>query len=111
MQTKADRFETRLGELAAGAKAISHPARLAILEVLADRETCICGEIVDELPLAQATVSRHLKVLKEAGLVRGTIEGPSVCYCLDREQVEDLADRLGTFFERIVERAPREPTC
>lgn len=110
MQTKADQFEIRLGELAGAAKAISHPARLAILEVLAERKTCICGEIVDELPLAQATVSRHLKVLKEAGLIQGTIEGPSVCYCLDTDKVEALGDRLERFFDRIVERAPGEPS-
>lgn len=101
MQTKADQFPEELGALARGGNALSHPARLAILQVLADRDECICGEIVDELPLAQATVSRHLKVLKEAGLVRGTVEGPSVCYCLDPEGVEQLGERIDAFFAEV----------
>jgi ArsR family transcriptional regulator, arsenate/arsenite/antimonite-responsive transcriptional repressor len=70
-------------ELAALAKAIGHPARVQILRLLARRETCICGDIVSELPLAQSTVSQHLKVLKEAGLIRGDVDGPRVCYCLE----------------------------
>ena len=98
MQTKADQFAADLGQLAAQAKALSHPARLEILRVLAERETCICGEIVADLPLAQSTVSRHLKVLKEAGLVQGTIDGPSVCYCLDPDALEVLHDQFGAFF-------------
>lgn len=64
-------------------KALAHPQRLAILEILAARGTCLCGELVGALPIAQATVSQHLKVLKEAGFVRGTIDGPRSCYCLD----------------------------
>ena len=71
--------------LADTAKALSHPARIAILRVLAERGTCICGEIVEELPLAQSTVSQHLKALKEAGLIQGEIEGPRTCYCIDWE--------------------------
>ena len=70
-------------ELAGLAKAAGHPARVRILRILARRETCVCGEIVEELPLAQSTVSQHLKILKEAGLVRGTVDGPRVCYCLE----------------------------
>lgn len=81
--------------LAALARALGHPARLAILRVLAARATCICGEIVDVLPLAQSTVSQHLKVLKEAGLIRGTVDGPRTCYCLDRDAVAALARDLG----------------
>lgn len=69
-------------ELAALAKALGHPARVKILRILARRRECLCGEIVHELPLAQSTVSQHLKILKEAGLVRGTVDGPRVCYCL-----------------------------
>ena len=83
MLTKADEFDIGLGELAEQAKALSHPARLAILKHLAAQNTCICGEIVEELPLAQASVSRHLKVLKEAGLIRGEVDGPRVCYCIE----------------------------
>lgn len=70
-------------ELAMLAKAIGHPARVQILRLLARRETCVCGDIVSELPLAQSTVSQHLKVLKEAGLIRGDVDGPRVCYCLE----------------------------
>ncbi|MCK6509570.1 metalloregulator ArsR/SmtB family transcription factor [Myxococcota bacterium] len=73
---------TRLAELA---KALGHSARVAILRLLMRRTSCICGEIVEELPLAQSTVSQHLKVLKEAGWIRGEIEGPKVCYCIEPE--------------------------
>lgn len=69
--------------LAEFGKALGHPARIAILRVLAERGTCICGEIVEELPLAQSTVSQHLKALKEAGLIEGEIEGPRTCYCIN----------------------------
>jgi DNA-binding transcriptional ArsR family regulator len=70
-------------ELARLAKALGHPARVAIIRLLLRRETCVCGEIVEELPLAQSTVSQHLKQLKEAGLIRGEVDGPRVCYCVD----------------------------
>jgi ArsR family transcriptional regulator len=83
-------------ELARLAKALGHPARVAILRLLIRRGECVCGAIVDELPLAQATVSQHLKVLKEAGLVQGEIDGPRVCYCVDmpgvRRAQELIAD-------------------
>ena len=65
-------------------KALGHPARVRIVEYLREADQCICGEIVDMLPLAQSTVSQHLKILKESGLVKGEIEGPRTCYCLDR---------------------------
>ena len=70
-------------ELANLAKAIGHPARVQILRLLILRNNCICGEIVDELPLAQSTVSQHLKILKEAGLIRGDVDGPRICYCVE----------------------------
>ncbi len=70
-------------ELAALCKAVGHPARVQILRLLVRRNTCICGDIVDELPLAQSTVSQHLKVLKEAGLIRGEIDGPRIGYCIE----------------------------
>ena len=75
-------------ELAALARALSHPARVAIVRHLAERGTCICGEIVSLLPLAQATVSQHLKVLKEAGLVQGEVDGPRTCYCVNPDTVK-----------------------
>jgi ArsR family transcriptional regulator len=84
------------GELALLAKAVGHPARVQILRLLARRDTCICGDIVDELPLAQSTVSQHLKVLKEAGLVRGEIDGPRVCYCLEPRTLRRLRSLIGS---------------
>lgn len=77
-------------ELAGLAKALGHPARVAILRFLLRDGACVCGSIVDRLPLAQSTVSQHLKILKEAGLVMGTVEGPSICYCVDPRAVERL---------------------
>lgn len=70
-------------DLAALAKAVGHPARVAILRLLARKNACVCGEIVDELPLAQSTVSQHLKVLKESGLIQGEVDGPRICYCVN----------------------------
>jgi len=83
-------------ELAALTKAVGHPARVQILRLLARREACICGDIVDELPLAQSTVSQHLKVLKEAGLVRGDIDGPRVCYCIEPRVLRRLKALVGS---------------
>ena len=74
-------------QLAELARALSHPARVAIVRHLATRGTCVCGQIVDVLPLAQATVSQHLKILKEAGLVQGEVDGPRTCYCVNPETV------------------------
>ena len=83
-------------ELALLAKAVGHPARVQILRLLVRRETCICGDIVDELPLAQSTVSQHLKVLKEAGLIRGEIDGPRVCYCVEPRTLRRLKSLVGS---------------
>lgn len=80
---KKTEFTERDQQIAAVAKALSHPARVAILRALAQRGTCICGEIVEVLPLAQSTVSQHLKELKESGLVTGEVEGTKSCYCID----------------------------
>ncbi len=77
--------DERLAQLA---KALGHPARVAIVRILLRRASCVCGEIVDELPLAQSTVSQHLKVLKEAGLIRGEVDGPRVCYCVEPATVQ-----------------------
>jgi ArsR family transcriptional regulator len=76
--------------LAALAKALAHPMRVQIVRILARTEGCVCGDIVEQLPLAQSTVSQHLKVLKEAGLVRGTIDGPRVSYCIDPDGLRRL---------------------
>ncbi len=86
----AARFEARDRELAVLAKALGHPARVAILRKLISGGECICGVIVSDLPLAQATVSQHLKVLKHAGLIRGEVDGPRVCYCIDPAAIRRL---------------------
>lgn len=77
-------------ELAALAKALGHPTRVQILRLLLRRASCVCGDIVDELPLAQSTVSQHLKVLKEAGLIRGEVDGPRICYCIEPRTLRRL---------------------
>jgi ArsR family transcriptional regulator, arsenate/arsenite/antimonite-responsive transcriptional repressor len=87
--------------LAAACKALSHPARLAILQTLAQRGVCICGEIVDVLPQSQATVSQHLKVLRQAGLIRGEIDGPRSCYCIDETRIRALREQLGQLFSSL----------
>src|SRR5512140_1110656 len=83
-------------ELSVLAKALGHPARVQIIRLLVRREACVCGDIVDELPLAQSTVSQHLKVLKEAGLVRGEIDGPRVCYCIEPRTLRRLKSLIGS---------------
>jgi ArsR family transcriptional regulator len=87
--------------LAVRLKALGHPARLEILRVLAERGTCICGDVVELLPLAQSTVSQHLKVLKEAGFVRGEVEGPKSCYCLDPVVIAQFRGDLDELFARL----------
>ncbi len=99
--SKNDAFQADEVRLAAWAKALAHPARIAILKVLAERNTCICGEIVDALPLAQATVSQHLKALKEAGFILGEIEGPRTCYCLDGDELKRFREAVDDLFEQM----------
>ncbi len=82
-------------ELAALSKALAHPARVKIIRILLRRNACICGDIVDELPLAQSTVSQHLKVLKDAGLIRGDVDGPRVCYCIEPRVLRRLRALVG----------------
>jgi len=88
--TKKEHFTDYQNHIAILAKALGHPARVAIIEYLMRVETCICGDIVNELPLAQATVSQHLKELKNAGLIKGSIEGNTICYCIDEKAIEKL---------------------
>lgn len=95
--TKTDYFTERQNELAVLAKAIGHPARIAILEYLMKVDACICGDIVNEMPLAQPTVSQHLKELKNAGLIKGNIEGNAICYCIN----EKGFDKISGFFQDI----------
>lgn len=77
------------------AKAVGHPARVQILRLLTRRTACVCGDIVDDLPLAQSTVSQHLKALKEAGLIRGDVDGPRVCYCIEPRVLRRLKALVG----------------
>lgn len=99
--TDPTRYAPDVVRLADLARALSHPARLRILQVLSEGETCICGDIVDRLPMAQATVSQHLKKLKEAGLIRGEIEGPRTCYCLDNDTVKGAREKFAELFRGI----------
>jgi ArsR family transcriptional regulator len=95
--TKKEYFTDTQNELAILAKALGHPARIAIIEHLIKVNSCICGVIVDELPLAQPTISQHLKELKNAGLIKGTLDGNAICYCLD----EVGFAKLNIFFEKV----------
>lgn len=104
-----DPFDNTLVDLAAVAKALAHPARLAILQTLARRGACICGEIVEVMPLAQSTVSQHLKELKAVGLVQGEIEGRRSCYCLDDARLEQVAQTLGAFLHGLAPEHARLP--
>ena len=97
--TKKDEFTPRDIRLAEIGKALSHPARVAIMKLLAKRQACICGDIVDELPLSQSTVSQHLKELKSAGLIKGAIDGPRVCYCIDPKMWAEAKKIFGEFLQ------------
>lgn len=90
--TKTEHFTGKQNAIATLVKALGHPARIAIVEYLVKVDACICGDIVSELPLAQPTVSQHLKELKNAGLIKGTVEGNSVCYCIDEKAIAKLQD-------------------
>jgi DNA-binding transcriptional ArsR family regulator len=88
--SKSGSFSERHNELSTLFKALSHPARVAIIEYLLKVDTCICGDIVNELPLAQPTVSQHLRELKNAGIIKGTIEGTAICYCVDENTLKKI---------------------
>ncbi len=94
-KTKSHAFSDADNRIARYAQALAHPARVAIVRFLAGKNACQCGDIVLELPLAQSTVSQHLKTLKEAGLLRGTIDGPAVCYCLEPAALDEARALLG----------------
>jgi DNA-binding transcriptional ArsR family regulator len=96
--TKTEEFTVKQNKIAKYMKALGHPARIAILEVLIKKQTCICGDIVDELPLSQSTVSQHLKELKAAGLIKGDVEGVKVCYCIDEKEWASAKEYLNNFF-------------
>ncbi len=105
--TKTDFFTDRQNSIASMAKAMGHPARIAIIEHLLKVNTCICGDIVNELPLAQPTISQHLKELKNAGLIKGSIEGNTICYCID----EKAMDKLQSYFGNISAKLKTKNNC
>jgi len=105
--TKTDHYSDIQNDIAKIAKALGHPARVAIVEYLAKVNVCICGDIVNELPLAQPTVSQHLKELKNAGIIKGEIEGNSICYCID----EQVIDRITTYLSDISEKLKTGTLC
>lgn len=99
--TKTEYFTDKQNTIATIAKALGHPARIAIVEYLIKVDTCICGDIVNELPLAQPTVSQHLKELKNAGLIKGTIEGNAICYCIDEKAIKTLQNYFGNISNKL----------
>jgi len=101
--TKTEIFTDEQNELAVMLKAIAHPARISILQQIIKANACICGDLVDELGLAQATISQHLKELKNAGLIKGTIEGVSVCYCIEPKAWGKLQEELNDLFQSYKE--------
>src|SRR5687768_2042198 len=96
--SKIDEFTVKDNRIARYAKALAHPARVAILNLLIKRQACVCGDIVDELPLSQSTVSQHLKELKEAGLIKGDIDGTKICYCIDEKEWEKAKSYMNSYF-------------
>ena len=100
---KREEFGNKEQSLAAFAKAISHPARIAILNLLAKKNECLCGEIVNGLPLAQSTVSQHLKELKTAGLISGEVDGPRSCYCINWKTIEKFYGDFNSLFVKLKE--------
>jgi DNA-binding transcriptional ArsR family regulator len=96
--TKSEIFTAKQNDLATMLKALAHPARIAILQEVIKTDSCICGGLVEELGLAQATISQHLKELKNAGLIKGTIEGTSICYCIDEKAWKQVKKELDAFF-------------
>jgi DNA-binding transcriptional ArsR family regulator len=106
--TKAEEFSVKDNRIAKYAKALAHPARVAILQLLIKKQNCICGDIVEELPLSQSTVSQHLKELKESGLIKGDIDGVKVCYCIDEKEWLNAKSYLQTLFESY---QPKQSCC
>jgi ArsR family transcriptional regulator, arsenate/arsenite/antimonite-responsive transcriptional repressor len=105
--TKTENFTDKQNDVALLAKALGHPARIAIMEYLMNVDTCICGDIVNELPLAQPTVSQHLKELKNAGLIKGSTEGSAICYCIDEKAIQQLIQ----YFSKISFKLKSKSCC
>ncbi len=100
--TKSEIFTDHQNRLSSLFKVLGHPARVAILQYLIDQKACICNDLVDELGLAQATISQHLKELKATGIIQGTIEGKSVCYCIDERIWKQIQAEFDRFFQQEV---------
>ena len=98
--SKKEEFTMKQNKIADLAKALAHPARIAILEFLASQNSCMCGDIVEELPLSQSTVSQHLRELKNAGLIKGDIDGSKVCYCINEKAFQDAQELFGIFLNK-----------
>ncbi|MDZ4822680.1 MAG: metalloregulator ArsR/SmtB family transcription factor [Flavobacteriales bacterium] len=109
--TKKDEYATQEQSVADFAKTMSHPARVAILKVLAQKNTCICGEIVEVLPLAQATVSQHLKELKNSGLITGELEGTTSCYCINWKNLQKELDKFNKFADGLIAKGQKNGCC
>lgn len=105
--TKTTHFTSDQNEMAVLAKSLGHPARIAIMQYLLSVNTCICGDIVNELPLAQATVSQHLKELKKAGLIQGTIEGNAICYCVN----ETTLEKFNNYLQQLTSKMGSRTSC
>ena len=102
--TKTEHFTDKQNDIAKLAKALGHPARVAIIDYLLTVDTCICGDIVNELPLAQPTVSQHLKELKNAGFIKGNIEGNAICYCID----EKVLSKFQSYFTAVANKIEKK---
>ena len=110
-KSKSEEFSSGDAELAELCKALSHPARIAILQALAKRGECVCGEIVEVLPLAQSTVSQHLKQLRASGLIRGEVDGVRSCYCIDKKQLKRFFSLLSKLEQSIEKSIAKVGKC
>lgn len=108
--TRKDLFTSRQNELASVAKAFAHPARIAIIDYLLESESCINGDLVQELGLAQATISQHLRELRDLGIIKGSIEGTSICYCLDNKKWKEVESQFSNLFNRL-SKPPKGDCC
>lgn len=99
--SKTESFSAEQNEMASLFKALSHPARIAIVDYLLKVDSCICGDIVNELPLAQPTISQHLKELKNANIIQGTIEGTAICYCINPDTMEKIESHFGIIRQKL----------
>ena len=109
--SKSNLFSVDQNELAEFAKVLGHPARIAILQLLSEKDSCINGTIVNEIGLAQATISQHLKALKEIGIIKGTIEGVSICYCIDHHKFKSLKQQFDALFNTLQHPSLAQDCC